>query len=288
MQPLLEDVLAALAFTASFEIDPIDPTAAPIQVTLATDFAAAQFTPAGGAFVLRVGVTGSEKVVEYEPLGAARRHGCGAGTPPMSLPGESKIEVAVHDDTLSLLLLSLWEGGLLDFEVPPELLGSEAIGMLPLEDLVVTLSGMLPPALSDCNVDAQLVVHIGDLRADATLEFAGQPMTVEMYASFEAPLTLDAADGVLQMSLGEITAVELEVTVLEAEAIPFESVIATLIEENLVPTLLNTLSGGALGGIPLPSIDLSGVGGLPEGTALEIQAEGSIRQPGVTVIQGTL
>ncbi|MFT7623278.1 MAG: hypothetical protein ACI9WU_002461 [Myxococcota bacterium] len=285
--PLLEDVLGALAFNLSFDLDAIDPTAAPISVQLQSGFSAIEFNEEGGEILLATGVQGGEKTVVYEPLGAARRYGCGTGTIPMVMPAQAPLEIAVHDDVISLLLLALWEGGFMEFPVSDELLGGVDPSQFGITDLVVDLSAMLPPSISDCYGE-QLTLHIGDLRADATLSLAGMPMTVEMYASFTANLTIITANEELGLTLSEIQDTQIEVTILEDDAIAFESVVANLIQDNLVPSLLDSLAGGALGGIPLPTIDLSGLAGLPEGSALTIDPQETYRLPGVTVISGGL
>jgi hypothetical protein len=98
---------------------------------------------------------------------------------------------------------------------------------------------------------------IGDIKLLASMNFAGEPLDLEIYASLVAEFNLSAANGEIGFGLGEISMVELELTALQDSQIGLEPLVAALLEEEALPGLLEGLQGDALGGIPLPAISLS-------------------------------
>jgi hypothetical protein len=199
------------------------------------------------------------------------------------------LELALQDDVLNQLLHAAWYGGLIEFPVPPSLLGGVDLTQYGVTDLDLKLSAMLAPTVSDCNVGQTLDAHIGDLRVDAKLKLFGQPMDVVVYATITAGVTVSADSGAIGISLSELKTSELQVEVLQENLISSEAVLGQLIEENLIGGLVGQLTGTALGSFPLPNIDLSGaVAGLPPGTGIAINPNKVTRVDGNSVIGGTL
>jgi len=83
-----------------------------------------------------------------------------------------------------------------------------------------------------------------------------------------------------------VTKLETDIIITDPSLVGFKDVIASLIEAQLVPTFLDALSGGAIGGFPLPAIDLSIVDGVPPGTMLELDLNEVDRTDGYTVLKG--
>ena len=67
-----------------------------------------------------------------------------------------ELEIGLTDDLLNQLLHGAWQGGLLEFDMPPELLGGAGGGII--EDLQIHVSGMLAPTASDCRPDGEVRV----------------------------------------------------------------------------------------------------------------------------------
>jgi len=198
------------------------------------------------------------------------------------------LELALPDDLLNQLLYSAWQGGMLEFDIPPEMLGDIDLPA-GVSDLTLVASGMLQPTAADCNPDGELRLFIGDLRVDASMRVIGSPLDVVIYASFEGGLELSAGDGEVNLSMTDISQLETEVTVQQDSLVSLESEFEALIAESLVPALLGALGGDTLGGFPLPEIDLSGtVEGVPEGTVIAIEPEDVFREAGNSFVQGGL
>ncbi len=254
LAPLVQESLNALAFEAEFPLPPLFPGGKGATLNLFTDFADVAAGEDGLLFVLRAGSDllpaaegeGSPPLAIPEThLGAVRRGGCAIGAAPsIPLLKESPLELVLADDTMNLLLHSAWEAGFLEFPVPAELLADVDLSQYGVSDLVVNLSGMLPPVMSDCTLE-ELRLNIGDLRIDATLTALGNPVDVVMYLSLTAGFAFNVSDAGLSFGLTELEQFEIEVTVLQDDLIGLEPVVESLVVENLMPQILGNLTTGA-------------------------------------------
>jgi hypothetical protein len=266
-----------------------------IPVRLSTDFHEVEFVDGvappepsprqGGLMVERGGARALEPVAAYENLGVPDWAGCGEGAPEIPLLQVAPLEIALTDDLLNQLLHGAWRGGMLEFEMPPELLPEDSA---LISDLQVKVSGMLAPTASDCSADGRLRLHIGDIRIDGSLVLGEQPVTFVAYSSLVAGLDVVPTATGIGIVLGEVERIETELTVAEPAGIEAEPTLRAVLETQLVEGVLGSLGGG-FGGIELPQLDLSATVGLPPGSAmLQITAEDAQRAPGTTIVLGHL
>lgn len=303
--PLLEDGLGALAFNQVFSLPRLDGSPPAIDIALESDFSFSDFQdatpgPQGGAFGLRAWATATTRgTPDANPfnanLGVPMRNGCGAGQQ-MVIPKAAPLEIVFADDTINQILRAAWWGGLLQFPVDPALLGNVDLAQYGVTNLIMDVSGYLPPVASDC-VDGELRLYIGDLRIDASLDLFGQPVEAVVYVAFDAPISLAAnpLTGDIEIVIQAIENVKLEVNVTNEAALGVEPALASLLETQLVPALGGLLGNGTpLASFPLPEIDLSSSLGQPAGTSLikivpiNDPALPDSRQNGNTVIYGRL
>ncbi|MFT5434253.1 MAG: hypothetical protein ACI9OJ_004966, partial [Myxococcota bacterium] len=282
IEPLVAEALGGLAFDFGFDLPPMDPAGDPIALSLKTDFQSMTFSPAGAAVVLRVGAYSDVDDPEYVNSGLPLRRGCNGTAHNLVLPGDAEMEITLPDDTINALLYAGWRGRLLEFDAPPSLLGGDAVADLGITNLVVHVSGMLAPTVSDCE-SGELKVHIGDLKVNADLELFGVPMTVEMFVGIVAGLGINITDGEIGFGLTEVEVVKIQTEILQPELVASEDTIAALIEAQLVPGLVEALGGGEnLAGVPLPEIPVG------DGAAIGISAQSLTRVDGNTVVAGQL
>jgi hypothetical protein len=114
---------------------------------------------------------------------------------------------------------------------------------------------------------------------------------MDIYVSFQASAgfqIVEGADGPeLGISISDIDFAEADVEFADPALIGFKDVVLGLITEQLVPTFLDSLAGNALGGFPLPAIDLSAASDqVPPGTELGLDLQTVVREKGYTVLQG--
>ncbi len=293
--PALSQAMGGLAPNSVLAFPNLADSNQPIEVQLATDFHDTDFhdgvappassPPQGGLITLRGGGYAVTPVAPYENLGIPDRAGCGRGGG-VVMPRAALLEIGLSDDLLNQLLHGAWRGGLLEFDLPPELLGG---GNGLIEDLEVHVSGMLAPTASDCSADREPRVHLGDVRIDASLTLSGTPITFVAFSSMTAGLEFTPTASGVNITISEVEQVDTELTVNEDESIGTEALLASQLQTALVDGVLGAISAGGLGGIDLPPIDVSAPLGLPAGTAvLTINTDEVVRQPGLTVINGHL
>ncbi len=289
--PLLEEGLSQLAFAFSLNLPRLG-GGEPIVVNLITDFEAVSFSgsaPKGGVLIERGGAYSGEAVTPYDNLGVPNRDRCGGGDQAIVLPKTAPLEIGLSDDFLNQVFYAAWRAGWLELEAGPELLGDTDLGALGVTALSLTLSGLLAPTVSDCNDEGTLRAHLGDLEIRGDLSLNGEAISFTAYSSLAGNIALGLDSEGLGIGVEEIDEIETELTIHEDGQLAAESLLLGLLETALVSAIEGALSGGGLGTVPLPTIDLSDGLGLPEGSATIVITPQSLeRSDGVTVIQGSL
>ena len=292
--PALSQALTGLAPNSVLQFPNLAAAGSPVEVELVTDFSSTDFhdgiappagsPPQGGVIVLRGGGYAVSPVAPYENLGIPDRFGCGEGGS-LEMPRDGALEIGLSDDLLNQLLHGAWEGGLLEFDMPPELLPQSGF----ISDVQIHVSGMLAPTASDCSADGQVRAHLGDVRIDGSLLLNTTPVTFTAYSTMLAGLEFTPTASGVEITISEVEQIDTELSVNEDAAIETEPLLTATLETQLVDGVLAAIASGGLGGINLPQIDLSPTLGLPPGTAaLDITTEQAVRAPGVTVIVGHL
>jgi len=293
LAPLLSEGLQNFNFSTSLDLPNIGNPKESITIDLITDFGDTDFhdgvappepsPPQGGAIILRGGGF-AEGEPAHEGLGFPLRNGCEVGPASVNLTRTAIMEIGLHDDLINEILYGAWKGGLLEFPLPADLIPESNL----VQNLDVNVSGMLPPVGMDCST-GELLAHLGDIRIDASLELLGAPVSFTAFTTAVVRVEISAEDGQIGIAIGDLQSVETELNVNEDSAIATEETLIGVLEGALIDGLIGGLGGDSLGGIELPEIDLSDSLGLPPGSALiAIEIEEAVRQPGITVVQGSL
>ncbi len=291
--PVVGDALGALAFAFAFEVAALDGSGKKIKADVVTDFSKVTIDKAGATFWLRAGAY-AKKGNTIDNLGVPDRIGCGSGVQKVEVLKKRDLELVLSDDTLNQILYGLWLGGLLEFPVPESMLGGVDLTKYGVKDLKMKATALLAPTVSDCNDKGELLVHIGDMRIDASLELLGQKMDVVLWATFEAGLKVSVeknakGGSAVGIQITEIKKIDTDITVKQENLVGSEKVIQSLVGDALVKGLIGVLGGNALGSFDLPVIDLSGtVKGLPPGAGIAIDPQSVDRKGGNTIIGGKL
>jgi hypothetical protein len=292
--PALSQAFNGLSPNSTLQFPNIADPLQTIEVDLVTDFYDTDFhdgiappagsPPRGGVIMMRGGGYAEASVAPYDNLGIPDRAACGAGGG-VDLPRDGALEIGLTDDLLNQLLHGAWDGGLLEFDMPPELLPMDGF----ISDVQIHVSGMLAPTASDCSADGVVRVHLGDVRIDGSLTLNTIPLTFVAYSSLLAGLEFTPTASGVAITITEVERIDTELTVNEDNGIETEPLLESTLETQLVDGVLGAIASEGLGAINLPVIDLSPTLGLPAGTAaLEITTDDAVRAPGVTVIRGHL
>ena len=292
IEDTLEEALGSLALDESIVMPPFLGSGPPVTLQISTGISSLTFTPQGGVLGLRAKVT-APKGISHAPLGSIGRFSCGVGSDTgLNFPKQGQLEMGLHDDFFNQLPFAMYWGGLFDLDVDMAELGAD-LSQYGLGDMDLTLDFLLAPILTDCTPDGVQVIQIGDMRVDGVMDLYGAPVEMTMYASAEVEAELVVINGdagkELSISLGEVRAMEVEITEISGALAGAEGVLVALVEDQLVGGLLDNLAGDALGSFPIPEIDLSGMlPGLPPGTGISIDIQNLLRIAAYTVLTGNV
>jgi len=290
--PLLVDGLESFSLSAPIDFPSLSDSRGGITVQLETDVGESDWhdgvappdpSPTqSGLLGFRGGGYVATRATPYENLGIPWRAGCGTSETYIEMPRTAPLEVGLTDDLLNHLLYGAWAGGLLEFELDLGGDDEEGGGGLQIKDVLVT--GMLAPTATDCNEDGTLLAHIGDLEITATITANGNETDFTAYTSMALEVVIDADEEGIVIAIPGVAWAETELTVVQDMSIMSEPGLAGILENTVESQLLDGLSGG-FGGISLPEIDLSGLAGLPDGSAtLAINVDSVERLPGATLL----
>ena len=333
IKPLIADAFQGLGFQTTLNLASIDPTAGGTSIDLSADPSDISVYSSGVTVKMRVGAYGSNKAPYYNK-GVPRRNGCGFGGNSLYVPTTKPIVMAISDDTANLLLHAAWKSGLLEFDAPTWMVGTNDLLADGVSDLSIHLSGMLAPTLSDCAAGSDLLVHIGDLRTDIDLKLLGQPASLSIYTSLKAKITFAVESGgggsscpaqcgdyvvgascqcdglcskyedccdeyqpicvdgntpqtMISVWIQDVVELENEIVVDNDELIALEPVIAAMLETQIIPSILDSVTGETVGGFPIPAIDVGLLmEGIPAGTVITLDSQEVDHYAGKVVIKG--
>ena len=282
----LASALSSLAFDTSFALGPFFDGGGTVTVSLKTGLETTWWTDDGGTFRLW-GAATSPKKVNHPVLGVLQRKACGkAFTEALNLSMTAPLQLGLSDDLLNQILHAAWQGGAMAFPLPPTALGGVDLTQFGISDLSLSVDFLLPPIVGSCNPFNELLLQIGDVEVSASMKLFGSPVSLKVYASVEAYLTLTAGADGIGLQLEDFKRLETDVVVLQA-GFDAEALVAPLIGDELLPVLFESLTSLGLDGFPLPEIDLGGlVPGVGPGVSIAIQPNQVTRNLGWTVVSG--
>ncbi|MBM4398401.1 MAG: hypothetical protein FJ087_22260, partial [Deltaproteobacteria bacterium] len=287
---VLEDALKSLAIHEVLTIPPLLGAGKTVDVTIDAVVSRADFDAYGGVVGLKASAV-TAKGVPYSPLGSVARSGCLQPGNAFHFIEKNELEFGIFDDLLNEILYAVWYGGTLEMDVDVASLGGDIdLSKYGVSDLVVHLSFMLPPTMTDCTPDEHLSLRIADIRIDASLVMGGQPIVMEAYASADARASVGVVDKPtgpeLSLAVEDIELAEVEVASATGGAAG-KYALTGLIETQILPLIFEQLGGGFLASFPIPEIDLGGlVPGIPAGTSLSISPQEVYRFEGYSVLSG--
>lgn len=231
----------------------------------------------------------------HEHLGSIDHRGCAPSTA-LTFPPPEPVVVGVHDDFINQLLFAIWEGGTLSLDLGPEE-AAGLVGNFGLEDAHIKVDALLPPVFNSCGTGLTPDgpperAQLGDLWLDAEATFAGEPIHLGLWILTEAPISVEFAPNeegalVAKLVVGALDPMWIEVVINEGRFSDSDEAVIGLVQSQLVPQLLSTLTDSA--NFTLPSIDLGAMTtAVPPGTVINIDVRQVARDNAYLTVQGAL
>ena len=277
----LKSVLESLSLSTGFSLPP------PVNVALNIDsnLGMVQFDTGGGNIGLDTTIY-SQGVISPEPRGSIIQEN-------QTLPtfsSNNSLGVAIGYDLINQVLYSLWYGGGLNIDAQDFLSGNSGQGNgITVEANVSALS---PPVFKITpNAASPVEIQVGDLKLDLFVDNIPNtaPINAVVYATLllDADLTVDPS-GSIQLAAGQNLRLALEFDTDLDSFLDLNLLIGTL--ETALKSVLPQIISQAVGGIPIPSFDLTSLSGniLPNGVVLGLGNPNSRFESSYLVLEGDL
>jgi hypothetical protein len=289
---ILANALSALALNETFELPSLIGDGPPMEIALTSKLSGADFDQFGGFFELAAGLTSGAKGVTYDTKGSLLRDSCASADPDFfDYLMQSEIEIALKDDAINQMLHAVWYAGALSYPLDASFLSDVDLSEYSVELIDVQMNMLLPPILSSCNYEEQLLVGFGDIEVVASLNLFGNPLVITAYASAEIAgelIMVETPNGnEVAINLDNILTFDIEVEDVDAGFEGAQGAVDELIGQFLGPELFEGLGSELFGSFPLPTIPLDAFDpSIPTSTQLALKLAAIYRLGGRTVLAG--
>jgi len=271
---LLGTLLAQFEFELPIPIPALPGQTEPVELAFKTRLSSVHFTTGGGELGLTTGFM-APKGVDREVLGTILRAGCGSGAfGAPEFDSNEKVEIGAALDMVNELLFALWWAGGLQLSLDEAVLGDiPQLKDFGLSDLKVDTDFWLPPILDDCTAKGMVEIQLGDLLVMPSFKMMGADLAISMYVSAALDATIYGDGNNIGVEILGITDIGTHIVEIDGDLGGLAGMfdIEELVENILVPMIVEQVSNLSLGSFPLPEIDLSTlVPGIPAGTTLSL------------------
>ena len=304
IQGLVLGVVDSLDLSQEMVIpNPLNPTAPPMTLYLDTVIQDLYTNPTG-VYAELSGTVLTGKAINKNPLGSIGRASClNWVEETFQWDTDQFAQIGIHDDLINQILFSVWWGGLLDMVVPldmfmdPESLEMEGIGNLEdlgITDIVATTEFFLPPIITSCNDDEQLMLEVGDIYVELNMNMLNEPVVLGVFASLAAEaeievLQLPGGKQEFSLGIGEIDPLVVQVSYISANLAGAEGFMTMIVQAMILPPLLEGLTQSTLASIELPEFDISAMSDmLPAGWVMKFVVDDYYRVDGYTTIEASI
>jgi hypothetical protein len=303
VEPLLATIFDALLLDVDIPIPALFPGGQPAVVSLRTRIGGMRFAADQYMDVEMDAAVLAPHGVPYTRLGSLGYANC-LGAPftrnRIDFVPHSRINLGLFDDVANQILHAAWETGAFELTLGPEVIPVDQLAQFGVADLDVQVSLLLPPVLTSCKQSTApdappdaIVLELGDLEVSAHLTLNGLPVDLLLYASLTGAATLgtttsDTGATAIGIRILGFDSVETDLVSVAAPDATTAALVGTLLDQALVPLLLEEIAMDEPIGFELPVIDLSNPGaGIPAGTALAILPQQVLRSPNAnTIVKG--
>jgi hypothetical protein len=292
VSPMIGSLFQAFATDVAFDAPRIKALGAeeePTILTLNTELDTLVFSETGGEMALSALTTGP-KGLDVEPLGSILRDTCsGSDTIGFQFAKQHPMEVGFHVDLLNQVLHAAWWAGTLNATLADAEIAGAKIASYGLTNGQITTTFLLPPILDDCNSKEILRAQVGDLKVDGQFTYMGQPVTIAAYLTLDAEVTPFANGSDVELKPGLVQTAHVSIVQVNAPASFDPSIFKDIVQDFMVPTILETITAQVLKNLPLPAIDASSLHPiLPDDVVFELGDLEAVHDKGVIGLGGGL
>ncbi|MFT7621661.1 MAG: hypothetical protein ACI9WU_000825 [Myxococcota bacterium] len=293
--PLVSGLLDGIGtWVQTFDIPPFLGGSQPVSVTAVVSPSFLSLEPSGAVIGLGVSATTPKGASWLAAPGSLARFGCFDGVePPLDIPKDKPVTMAVHDDVLNQALFAAWWGGILNVQVDESLV-QVFVPDLEVEGLEITVDPKSPPIVTSCVIDGQTHLQIGDMRVLTTFDVNGEPAAIEalVTASFEASISVAQAPGAtlaIGFGIHDVHFLDFHLVGISGAIQGKEALLEELMRALVQNLIVEALGESAFEEFPIPQFDLSTfIPGLPPNTVLSFDPGELTRQHGYSIIEGAV
>ena len=281
--PVIAGFLDSMDLGTGFNL----PAPVSMRLNLATGLGMMAFDSSGGDVGLDTTIYATRRLPS-EPRGGITQER-------VTLPSFSSsrpLGVALSYDLLNQALYSLWYGGGLDIDIDEDLLPAQFNNGGQMVQLEASLKGLMAPVLKPTgNSQYPVELQVGDLELDIAVDGVPNLPTIDVVAYahvfMQASATINPA-GEIILGLGPNPRIALEFSTPLDGIVDLAAFIDQL--ETTLGSLVPQLFSQVIGGIPIPSFDLSSMAGnyLPPGIVLGLGNARTRFHPSYLMLEGSL
>lgn len=300
IQDLVDSAMAGLMETLSepiqFPIDGFFEGMDQVVLNLLLRFDSSKWNQEGGELAANLAIY-SEKKIDRDPLGVLTRSNCNLPEDEVfDFDEDAQIELGAHLDVVNEALHALWWNGMLHLNLTAEALAGLGVDVTEygIVGLQLDTQALIPPVVTNCTPEGQLMAQVGDLYVEAEFELMGIPADIHMYLF----LTLGADFAVVE---GEEGGKEIGIEVHEPDVVLVdiayvndewkgkEWMLTGLLTDTAIPLLMESLQEKPLS-FAIPPISLGDLGGGdpedPENPGIQLPAKDLVLDLDTILMQG--
>jgi hypothetical protein len=290
--PILGGLLKAFESDTVLDAPSLKPLAAdeePVLLSLTTKLDTVAFTEEGGEIALS-GLTTGPAALEMEPIGSILRDSCsGFDTVGFSFAKQHPMEVGFHVDLLNQVLYAAWWAGTLNTVLQDDEIAGAKIASYGLANGQIETDFLLPPILDDCNTKEILRAQVGDMKVTGSFTYQGQAVSITAYLTLDAEVVPVSNGSDVDLKAGMIQTAQVTLVDVSGPDNFDPSIFVDIVQDFVVPTILDTVTAKVLKDLPLPAINASSLHPvLPDYVVFELGDLDVVHDKGVIGLGGGL
>lgn len=271
--PMIADLINQFELELPIPIPALPGQSQGVEVTLKTGLSEVHFTGMGAELSLQAGFW-APKGIDRTILGSILRMNClsGGEIVPPTFDSAEKFQLAASLDMVNSLIFSVyWPAGL-TLNLDESVLGGVDLSQFQIKDLTLATYFYLPPILNDCPAKEMVQLQIGDLQLTPSFKIGIKPLTLKLFITLAGEAVITGNGNEIGLKILGISPIDTEIAEIVGDPNAFLGMnIVDLIQNILIPLVVDQVSNLALGSFPIPEIDLSGlIPGIPAGTVLKL------------------